>query len=307
MKKYLALIFLITNSFIESYDGKNHFLEAPFNTTSDALGGTGMIFGEEYSSFYLAPTSLQKEEIKAQFVFGLDIPAPLFDPKFANNFKIKYLLFTKTKIGNFSLGFLGFQHFDVPFCYSLKIYNFSLGIGLKYVREIVYGEYLFSSIGGAYESIIGNFSISSNNFLLKNFNDPDYLFSIKSLKPNLRLGFAKKFEMNYIFNELQLAFEIGDLLINNFSSNKKHYDLYLYNRLHLGIEILKYIENVNLALRVGIKNLFPTFGIGLEIYKCLKIEYAFTNRIDRKFKNKIVNLLSLEGKLNNLLYFSNED
>lgn len=277
-------------------------------TRSEALGCTGMIYGEEYGSFYLAPTSMHNENIN----FSLTYCGYIIGSR---DLSIKGTFFSKTKVGNFSLGYYNILFYtSLPILYSLNMYNFSLGISLAYNSEsfLIKHKYLLSNISMMYKSSIGNFCLALNNNLLKVFSDSDNTFkNINSLKPDLRIGYGKEFNLGYLFDKVQIAVELNNVLMNSLYINGNTKDYSIYNKLHLGLEFfkklaeLKPIEEVKfpiiLSARIGMKNLFPTFGICLELFESIKFEYTLANNIYSTY-NKLTNIFSLEFRLANILW-----
>lgn len=306
MKKSLVFIFLVINSF--TIFDRNYT-----NARLEALGATGMIFGEECGSFYLAPTSMQRENIN---IF-LGMRENFYIS--SSGIFLQISSFFRTPLGKFSLGYNGLIHLNIlPVTYSIDVYNLSFGIGAIYANNFAifanhnegYKSCFSINASTMYKTIIGNLSISLNNYYYNIFEEYDNSFKNISLKPSLRLGYGKEFQLSSVFDKMQLLFEIDNLLISKVYNNFKKEGYNLEHRLHLGVEVLKDISlsgwegnllDFSFSLRAGMKNLFPTFGIGIEFMDSIRLNYSFTNIVSNlKQEVKVVNLISLELRLNNI-------
>lgn len=288
MRICLLLLFIILNSFISTSKHKIRQSDDKYitilNTRYSALGDTGMIFGEEFGSFYSAPTSMQNENIN--FLFSLYIPL-------IEDSSCQFCSYFRTSFGHLSMGIntLLFSYSTVPLVYSFDFYNLSLGFGITYnnndngILSVKKDRYFSGNISAMYKSFIGNFALSLNDYLIKIVKKSDN-FPNKNSFLNLRIGYGKEFNINYIFDKVQFALEVKNLFINK---SEKEYNL--LSNIHIGLEFSKDIDVHNIALRAGIKNLLPTFGISLGLLKSLRVEYTLTNIQSRDNNSRKLEIL----------------
>jgi hypothetical protein len=178
---------------------------------------------------------------------------------------------------------------------AIEIKNFSIGIGTKYILDSEVGSLLSGDTSVMYSSNIGDFSLCIRNIELYRFFDALISPNTKSLKNELRVGYGKKFKIKF-FNELKLALELNNLLINSIYIGSTEKDYSLFRKLNIGLDFKKSNNKNHFYLRAGIKNLFPTFGLSYIFKDIFQISYAFTNTdLGNEFgkERRIINLLSV--------------